>query len=224
MGKAARIPARRMGSSGSVGAQAMLDGAEDILREEGYAALTSRRIAERIGVKQRLVYYYFHTMDDLIVETFRRLSVRELERHRRAASSERPVHALWNVSTHTADARMISEFMALANRIAALRDEVVHFIEESRAIQVEALQKALDRRRNASTIPAEGLAILANSVGLSLNREAQLGVSSGHAVITRVIQEFLSGLEEAKSLQPPSAKNLSKKKPTKNLRKRSTSA
>ena len=48
----------------------MLDSAEDILREEGYGALTSRRVAERLGVKQRLVYYYFRTMDDLIAETF----------------------------------------------------------------------------------------------------------------------------------------------------------
>ena len=54
----------------------MLDGAEVILRDEGYGALTSRRVAECINVKQRLVYYYFKTMDDLIVETFRRLSLR----------------------------------------------------------------------------------------------------------------------------------------------------
>src|ERR1043166_1173025 len=58
----------------------MLDGAEGILRDEGYAALTSRAVAERCGVKQRLVYYYFQTMDELIVETFRRMAVRELER------------------------------------------------------------------------------------------------------------------------------------------------
>ena len=58
---------RRMGPAGSENWHAMLDGAEAVLREEGQAALTSRRIAEQIGVKQRLVYYYSSTMDDLII-------------------------------------------------------------------------------------------------------------------------------------------------------------
>jgi AcrR family transcriptional regulator len=184
-----------MGEPGSANAQAMLDGAEDILREEGYGALTSRRVAERIGVKQRLIYYYFHTMDDLIVETFRRLSVRELDRLRGAAASERPLHEIWNVCIHTTDARMISEFMALGNRNEGLRAEVVRFIEESRAIQVEALQKALERRPNVSSIPADGLAILATSLALSLNREARLGITSAHAAATTAAERLLAALE-----------------------------
>jgi len=188
-------PNRRMGPAGSTNWHAMLDGAQDILREEGYAALTSRRIAERIGVKQRLVYYYFHTMDDLIVETFRRLSTRELERLRLALSSERPLHEIWNVSIHTTDARMISEFMALANRIEGLRKEVTHFIRESRAIQVEALSAALKRHSRKTHIPTVGLALLATSVALAINREAQLGVADGHAEMIAVIDEFLAGLE-----------------------------
>src|SRR4051812_6128286 len=38
-------PARRMGPEGSATWNLMLDGAEAILREEGYAELTSRRVA-----------------------------------------------------------------------------------------------------------------------------------------------------------------------------------
>jgi AcrR family transcriptional regulator len=189
-------PNRRMGPAGSANWHAMLDGAEDILREEGYAALTSRRIAERIGVKQRLVYYYFHTMDDLIVETFRRLSTRELDRLRQALSSERPLHEIWNVSIHTTDARMISEFMALANRSEGLRQEVIHFIRGSRAIQVEALTAALKRQSRTTHIPTIGLALLATSVALAVNREVQLGVEDGHAEIIAVIDEFLASLEK----------------------------
>src|SRR3989442_11076547 len=95
---------RRMGPPGSDNWHAMLDGAEAILRDEGHAALTSRRVAEQIGVKQRLVYYYFHTMDDLIVETFRRLSDRELNRLRAARESELPLRKIWDVCVHTTDA------------------------------------------------------------------------------------------------------------------------
>jgi AcrR family transcriptional regulator len=187
--------ARRMGPAGSENWSAMLDGAEDILREEGYAAVTSRRVAERIGVKQRLVYYYFHTMDDLIVETFRRLSVRELERLRQALASRQPLRQIWDVCIHTSDARLISEFMALANRNDALRKEVIVFIEESRAIQVKALRAALKRRTVTSAIAPAGLAALATSVALSLLREKELGVSTGHRDLMGAIEEFMTAAE-----------------------------
>jgi AcrR family transcriptional regulator len=186
---------RRMGPAGSANWLAMLDGAEDILREEGYAALTSRAVADRIGVKQRLVYYYFATMDDLIVETFRRLSVRELERMRRMLAEPRPLHELWDVLIHTTDARLITEFTALANRSEGLRAEVIDFIEQSRAIQVEALTAALKAKGRGTQIAPVGLVMLATSAALSLTREAELGVSAGHAEVAGAIGAFLREVE-----------------------------
>jgi AcrR family transcriptional regulator len=188
-----------MGPVGSDNWHSMLAGAEDILREEGYAALTSRRIAERIGVKQRLVYYYFETMDDLIVETFRRLAVRELERLRSAAASEHPLREIWHVCIHTADARLISEFMALANRIPALRSEVIGFIEESRRMQVTAISAALERTSAPRSLPPLAVAIIATSAALSVTREAQLGTTTGHAVVMDVIWRYLHDLEPENS-------------------------
>jgi AcrR family transcriptional regulator len=192
MRRAESTSTRRMGPVGSPNWHAMLEGAEQILRDEGYAALTSRRIAEVIGVKQRLVYYYFRTMDDLIVETFRRLSVRELERLRAAAVSKRAIREMWNICIHTGDSPLISEFTALANRIPGLRKEVVRFIEESRSIQVDALNAAVKRKPKANKVPPIGLALLATSVALSLTREEELGVSAGHKEVVALIGEFLS--------------------------------
>lgn len=183
-----------MGPVGSQNWHAMLDAAEMILREEGYAALTSRRIAEQIGVKQRLVYYYFMTMDELIVATFRRLAVRELERLRNAASSQHPLREIWNVCIHTEDARLVTEFMALANRIEALRHEVIAFIEESRRMQVKALSDALEAKKTKSAIPAVAAALLATSVALSLGREAELGTTMGHAATVEVVMHYLNDI------------------------------
>lgn len=184
-----------MGPPGSENWHAMLDGAETVLREEGHAALTSRRIADQIGVKQRLVYYYFRTMDDLVIETFRRLSERELARLAKAAGSGLPLREIWDVCVHTTDARLISEFMALAARIEGLGKEVIHFIEESRAIQVEAIREAIAGTRAGLSLPAEALAILSTSVALALTREHQLGVRSGHAEMHSVIDRVLEQLE-----------------------------
>lgn len=188
-------PARRMGPPGSGVWHSMLDGAEDILREEGHAQLTSRRIAERIGVKQRLVYYYFHTMDDLIVAMFRRSSERDLAKLGELAAAPKQLRELWEMCYHSHDARLISEYMALANRIPELRDEVIKFIEQSRAVQVEAISVALSRRGRPCGISAAAIATIASSLGLSLNREEQLGVKSGHEAVLAVVDALLADLE-----------------------------
>jgi AcrR family transcriptional regulator len=188
-------PNRRMGPPGSENWHAMLDGAEFILREEGHAQLTSRRIAEQIGVKQRLVYYYFHTMDDLVVALFHRLSEREMERLRAAVQGPNALREIWATTIGSTDARLFSEFRALANRIDPLKSQVIRFIEESRAIEVEAVRAALARRPSASSLPAPALAIIATSVALALTREARLGISSGHTDVMAVIEHFLADVE-----------------------------
>lgn len=188
-------PARRMGRPGSENWHAMLDGAERILREEGHAALTSRRVAEVIGVKQRLVYYYFRTMDDLTVELFRRLSERELARLREACAADLPVRELWDVCIHTTDARLTSEFMALANRNAELKKEVVFFIEESRRIQSDALTNLLQASPEYQAFPPEALALLATSLALTVTREAPLGIALGHEQALALVDGFLAKLE-----------------------------
>lgn len=189
------VPDRRMGPAGSETWHAMLDGAEYILREEGHAQLTSRRIAERIGVKQRLVYYYFMTMDDLVVELFRRSSKQTIERLEQASHSKRSLREIWNTNFGTTDARLISEFMALANRIEGLKHEVIRFIEESRQIEVNAIAAALARKGAASGMTPSSLAMIAGSLALSLSREEQLGIRSGHADLMSTVEQFLSSFE-----------------------------
>ncbi|VWX54249.1 TetR/AcrR family transcriptional regulator [Novosphingobium sp. 9U] len=189
------VAGRRMGPVGSDNWHAMLDGAETILREEGHAALTSRRIAEQIGVKQRLVYYYFRTMDDLIVETFRRMSARELARLSAARESAQPLREIWAVCVHTADARLVSQFMALAHRIDDLRREVVHFIDASRSIQVEAIAEAMERSGTKSRVSPAGLTLLATSVALAITRESALGITTGHHDVRTVIFALMDDLE-----------------------------
>jgi AcrR family transcriptional regulator len=185
-----------MGPPGSAVWNQILDGAEAIVREAGYGELTSRRIAEHIGIKQRLVYYYFHTMDDIVAEAFRRLSKRELQRLEEALGAELPLHQVWNICIHTTDARLISEFMAMAHRSESVRREVIAFIEKSRALQVQALAKAAENRQGGlAALPPAAVALMATSIALALNREAQLGVSMGHGEMERLIFGSLAALE-----------------------------
>lgn len=186
---------RRMGPKGSEIWISMLDAAEEILCEEGYGGLTSRNVADRIGVKQRLVYYYFRTMDELIVETFRRLAIREKERLANALTSGQGLRQMWNVYVETKDTRLVSEFMALANRIDALRVEVKDFIEESRRLQIAALERAMASGDDENPLPAIATAFFATSAALAMHREAAIGIDVGHEEVRAVIDRFIAAID-----------------------------
>ena len=74
--------ARRIGAPDAKNRVVLLDAAEQLLLEEGYAAVTSRRVAEKAGLKPQLVHYYFRTMEDLFLAVFRRRAEAGTERLR----------------------------------------------------------------------------------------------------------------------------------------------
>ena len=45
----------------------LLDATEEIMLEDGYAAVSSRSVAARVGINAPLVHYYFPTLDDLFM-------------------------------------------------------------------------------------------------------------------------------------------------------------
>lgn len=202
--------ARRLAPIDSETRTLMLEAAEALLREEGYAMLTSRRIANRIGVKQQLVFYYFRTMDDLIVDAFRALAKRELERLESALQSEHPLHEIWNVCINTSDARLIAEFMALAHRNERLRTEVTGHIERMRRIHVEALTRASKKKGGGlAALRPVAISFLASSAALALTRESAIGMAMGHTEVQDLIGEAIAALEPSGA--PPKRRGRSRR-------------
>src|ERR1700756_1229947 len=88
---------RRIGAPDAKNRVVLLDAAEQLLLEEGYAAVTSRRVAERAGLKPQLVHYYFRTMEDLFLAVFHRraeegLGGVEVQHHARGHPTDHGVH------------------------------------------------------------------------------------------------------------------------------------
>ena len=188
---------RRMGPSGSPSWNLLLDAAEAVLRDEGYAAFSSRTIAARAGVNQQLVYYYFHSMEELIVAAFRRSAEREMARLEAAAASDRPLHGIWQVRSQKRDLRPMSEFAALASRIPDLGAEIVAFRQKVRRLQVEALQRSLgDREAPLLELRAPALVALLDYVALQLKREIELGAIEGQRELVDGFEAFLDRIED----------------------------
>ena len=59
--------------------QALIDATAACLVEEGYAALTTRRVAERAGVAQSTLMHHFETREALLVAAVERLAMRLAE-------------------------------------------------------------------------------------------------------------------------------------------------
>ncbi|MCB2072350.1 MAG: TetR/AcrR family transcriptional regulator [Novosphingobium sp.] len=172
---------RRMGPQDSATSNALLDATERVLREEGYAAATSRRIAQEAGVKQQLVYYYFRTMDELLLATFKRRTARALEKLENQLEQERPIETLWQDFTSRVDARLNFEFMALANRHEGIREEVARFVTLSRRMQSEAIGRQLkDNGVDPGPVTPTTAAFVMYCVSLLLGREAATGITEGH--------------------------------------------
>jgi len=51
---------------------ALMDAAERLLYEVGYAGVTTRAVAEAAGVNHGLVHYYFGSMEELLTQTLER--------------------------------------------------------------------------------------------------------------------------------------------------------
>jgi AcrR family transcriptional regulator len=59
--------------------RALLDATVQCLLEEGYAGLTTRRVAERAGVAQSTLMHYFPTRDEFLIEAITHIALRLLD-------------------------------------------------------------------------------------------------------------------------------------------------
>jgi AcrR family transcriptional regulator len=187
---------RRLGPENSAARLAMLDAVETILRDEGYAALSSRRVAEVAGLNQPLVYYYFRAMDDLVLATFQRRTERSLERLEAALASDQPLHAVWKMYHGGANARLSVEFTALANHNPGLRAEVMRYLEQSRIMQAKLLARVLaERDVDPDVFPPVVVTMLISAISQFMDRESLLGVTSGQAEMEAFVDWCLRRLE-----------------------------
>jgi AcrR family transcriptional regulator len=187
---------RRIGAQDSKTRAQLVDAAEQLLLEEGYAAVTSRRIAAKAGLKPQLVHYYFRTMDDLFLEVFRRRAEENLARAERAIAEDGSLRTLWRLNADPRGARFTIEFVALANHRKAIRAEVARSAERFRAAQVEAVRAALARHGiSESQVPPIVALLTMTGLAQVLALEDALGVTAGHDTTLDFIERTISQLE-----------------------------
>ncbi|OBG75392.1 MULTISPECIES: TetR/AcrR family transcriptional regulator [unclassified Mycobacterium] len=188
--------ARRIGAPDAKNRVLLLDAAEQLMVEEGYAAVTSRRLANKAGLKPQLVHYYFRTMEELFLEVFRRRAEEALEVHAKLLQSPQPLWAVWRFGTDPAFTRISMEFMALANHRKEMRAEIAYYAERFREEQRQAVTAALQRyEADSGDIPPVVWTVLMTSLSRFLVLEQAVGISAGHAETMELIERHLRRLE-----------------------------
>lgn len=189
---------RRKGLETSATRVMLLDAVEAVMVEKGYAAVTARSVADRAGLKYQLVFYYFQSMDDLLLAAYRRRIERVRERVEQALASDRPLHAFWEVSSEPSDAALTMEYLALSNHNALIRAETVEFGEVLRRLVAVRLPQQIGQATPDPTLftPLAISVTLAN-IGAILGLEATVGISGGHEETKAMVGWCLRHLEPA---------------------------
>ena len=194
---------RRIGAPDSKTRAQLVDAAEALLLEEGYAAVTSRRVAAKAGLKPQLVHYYFRTMDDLYLEVLRRQADHNLAQFEQAIAADGSLRNLWRLNADPRGAAFTIEFVALANHRKAIRAEIARYAERFRAAQIDAITAALAAQGipDAQLPPTVALLLM---TGLSqvLALEDALGVTAGHETTLAFVERTLAQLEAAPATDP----------------------
>ena len=188
---------RRIGAESSATRTALMDAVEAVMREDGYAALTARRVAERANQKYQLVFYYFETMDELLLATYRRHISKYRDTMVQALRSDRPLHAYWAVNSNADDAVVNMEFMAMSNHNDAIRAETVRYGEEMRTFfDLDRLAPTLTEvTSGAEQISPAAVMMVLNFVGSLLGLETAIGISGLHAEIRTLMNWCVDRLE-----------------------------
>jgi AcrR family transcriptional regulator len=190
------MPARRRRPhDDSATRTALLDAAEALMLEEGYAAVSSRRIASKAGLPNA-IHYYFETMDDLFIELFRRGATRSLARQEEVLASPQPVWAFWDLLLDRSNGDLNTEFIALANHRKAIRAEIAESSRTFRRAQLAALACVIKtpKSADASSSP-EALVLLLSAVSRFLITENAFDLDIGHAEVLEFVERCIRAIE-----------------------------
>ena len=183
------VQTRRLGLENSQTRARFIDAAEAVLRDEGLPALTARQVAAKAGLKTQLLYYYFRTMDDLILALVRRVNENRMVRFEEAMASPEPLRALWQLNSDPSGAAVASELTAIATHRETIRAEIVSSAAQFRALQVEAVSRLLSHR--ASGKNAAGVVMIAVALARMIVSESALGLTEGHSEALTIIEDAL---------------------------------
>lgn len=176
---------------------------EELMLEQGYAAVTYRSVATRAGVTPGLVQYYFPALDELFITVLRNGTDRVVDHLARTLQAQQPLRALWNYANSREGTALLLEFMALANHRKPIARVIGEGGERVRQAQLVALTTVWDRYAisDHSVTPA-ALLFLMSGIPRMIHLEETFGTFTGHTDAIALVERFLDRVEPRTARQP----------------------
>jgi len=180
----------------SAAEEALLDAAERLLVEVGYAGITTRRLADEAGVNHGLVHYYFGSNENLLLQALERFTERLIARHRDLYGADLPFVEKWRtamrylVSEDVTYEKVWLELQALGWNNPGVRERLARVNAEWRAVLTEAF--AEPHRELGIEMPLEALVSLVITFNVGVMVERLGDIETGHEQLLDWIDRWLS--------------------------------
>jgi AcrR family transcriptional regulator len=188
-------PARKT-SARTTAEDELLDAAERLLVDIGYAGITTRRLAEEAGINHGLVHYYFGSNENLLLRALERFTERLIERQRELYASDLPFIEKWRtamrflLSEDVTYEKVWLELQALGWNHPELRQRLARVNAEWRAVLTEAF--AEPHRELGLKMPLEALVSLVITFNVGIMVERLGDIEAGHHELLDWIDSWLS--------------------------------
>jgi AcrR family transcriptional regulator len=189
-------PAAPKTAARAAAVEALLDAAERLLADAGYAGVTTRRLAEEAGINHGLVHYYFGSNENLLVHALERFTGRLIARQRELYGSDLPFADKWRtamrylVSEDLSYEKVWFELQALAWNNPDIRARLARVNAEWRAVLTGAFDEP--HRQLGIELPLEALVSLVMTFNLGIIVERLGGIDTGHRELLDWIDRWIS--------------------------------
>lgn len=174
MAEAARGSGR--GRSADETRRRLLDAADQVLREHGYAGTSARTVAAAAGVNPALIFYHYGGVDPLLLAALDRAGAVRLETHRATAARARTLEELtaaaatiYRTDVEQGYLATFSELVAAAVTKPSLRAEISSRAEVWVAFVEEQWERVVGGSPLARLLPAREVANAAITFYLGAN-------------------------------------------------------
>jgi AcrR family transcriptional regulator len=182
--------------------ESILDAAERLLNEVGYAGITTRRLAEQAGVNQGLVHYYFGSMEEVLLQTLERFTARLTERQRAMYASDTPFIEKWRTAMSFLDEDMASGYEKIQFELSAMgwnqpeiRDRLQRVHQEWLDVLLPAFELGLaELGIDSERFPTKAVVSLVVTFNQGISLERLIGFDSGHRDLLAMIERLFAGM------------------------------
>jgi AcrR family transcriptional regulator len=172
---------------------------------EGYAAITTRKLAAEADANHGLVHYYFGSIEELLMQVLERFTNRIISRQRAMYEDPNaPFIEKWRKAMSYIDVDLEAgypkiwyELQAMAWNKPDFRARLLHVHEKWDAVLTDAVTTAMreygiDRRK----FPPQAIAVLVRTFNEGLLLERLNGYDNGHKALLKMIDSMLQRWEK----------------------------